>query len=183
MRNSAHWQQDLKLLGRNFYNKKLNKVYSSCIRYDETKFDNVSEYCDGMVDALKNEMYPDGVNKSDCLIDRHKVAAAHVLGFLKNQIFEKNPTTPDESIFDRLANEYYCLLAFQAIITGWNGKRGVAGKFQIPEKESDYILKLFYQYKKLQLLRVPDTTIAFFFSGIIYFAEKCFFKTPAGKGA
>jgi len=162
---------DLKKLCESFYDRHLNK---KCIICKINKFRAIDECCDKRVEKMKREMYPNYIEKDVCLLDRHKIIAAHIQCFLRNPIFIKVKSVTEESAIDLLANEYYCYLALQAIIIGWPGNKISGKELDIPEYYKDCLLKLFYKYRNSSVLNLEDTTFSYALASIVYFVERCF---------
>jgi len=170
-RNSAHWQSGLERLAYDFYSKYLNK---KCISYRKSNFENVKDFCDCRTGKLKSEMYPKSVDTDGNLMNRHKIAAVHIQGFLRNPIFVKECADADETIIDLIANEYYCFLVLQAIINSWPCNKEEGKLLKIPPNNISYLLKLFYKYKAGYHLHTNDTTFDYALANIVYFIERCF---------
>jgi len=162
---------NLKKLCESFYDKNLNKKSISC---RINKFRVIDECCDKRVEKMKGEMYPNYIEKDVCLLDRHKIIAAHIQCFLRNPIFITVKPVTEKSAVDLLANEYYCYLALQAIIISWPGNKITGKEFNIPKEYKDCLLKLFYKYRNSGVLKLNDTTFNYALASIIYFVERCF---------
>ncbi|MDR2728173.1 MAG: hypothetical protein LBB56_03505 [Chitinispirillales bacterium] len=173
-RNSAHWQPNLEKLSEEFYSKWLNP---KCVNYRKVNFNRVRQFCDHCVDILKNEMYPSLIIKSDRLLDRHKIVAVHITGFLKTPLFSSDSAVNGRDSVDMLANEYYCFLVLQAIINEWPHNKKDRLRLSIPNEYRDCLLKLFYKYRKSSLPNTSDTTFIYALASIVYFVEKSFSTT------
>jgi hypothetical protein len=170
-RNSSHWIPDLKELCEGFYDKYLSK---RCVSRRENNFRAIDDCCDKRVDKMKNEIYPDHIEKDVCLLDRHKITAAHIQCFLINPVFIKEGAGGGESPIDVLANEYYCYLALQAIINSWPDNKDAGKKLNIPNDYRDCLIKLFYKYKKSTVLNSIDTTFNYALANVVYLVEERF---------
>jgi hypothetical protein len=177
MRNSAHWLPDLKEMGRAFYAAKINK---GSITYHQNNFAAIDDYCNCMVDAVRDDMYPPHIRKGDCLLDRHKIIAVHIVGELKNPIFTKDGTSRDESTLDWLANEYYCFLVLKVIMRAWYSSVGQNRELVIPDEYTNCLLKMFYKYRTSPPTIATDTTFIYALSNIVYLAEQCFLEDGGG---
>jgi hypothetical protein len=171
VKNSSHWVSNLEELCDGFYNKCLNKKH---ISRRANNFRVIDECCDKRIDKIKNEVYPDHIEKDVCLLDRHKIITAYIQCFLRNPVFVKESTVFGNSAFDLLANEYYCYLVLRAIIDSWPCNKAVGKKLNIPKDYRDCLLKLFYKYKNTKVLHTDDTTFNYALASIVYFVERCF---------
>jgi hypothetical protein len=161
---------DFETLGEEIYKQKLN---GKCIDFHRNNFTVVDNFCDARVDKIKNEMYPNHINDSG-LLDVHKIASVYIQGFLKNPIYMKSNSAHGETVFDVLANEYYCFIMLQIIINNWPHVKSANKKLQIPNDYRDCLLKLFYKYRKSSILGLDDTTFNYALASIVYFVEKNF---------
>jgi len=172
-RNSAHWMPDIKKLCAGFCEKRLNPRN---LNYRENVFSTIDEYCNDLVDKIKNEIYFNHPNATDCLLDHHKIAAVHILGILKNQPFEKVCLTTDDKFFDVLPNEHYCFLLLQVILIQWRkiNNKTVNVNINIPAKYKDCLLLLFRKYKNSRSPQTDDIMFAYALSNIVYLIETHF---------
>jgi len=178
-RNSTHWESNLEKLSEEFYSKWLNP---KCVNYIKVNFNRVRQFCDQCVDVLKNEMYPSAIIKSDHLLDRHKIVAVHIAGFLKNPVFSNESAIDGKNSIDVLANEYYCFLLLQIVVNEWPHNKGNSIRLAIPNEYRDCLLKLFYKYRKSSLLNTSDTTFIYALASIVYFVEKVFAEKMQDAG-
>ena len=173
IRNSAHWMPDIRKLCQGFKTTRLNPKN---LIYRENEFPAIDEYCDIMVDAVKHEIYFNHPNASDCLLDHHKITAIHIVGVLKNQPFVKESTflTTDDTYFDVLPNEHYCVLLLKAILLGWHKSCGRTVSIIMPNKYNDCLLLLLRKYRMSRSPKTDDIMFAYALSNIIYFIDTHF---------
>jgi hypothetical protein len=161
---------DFERLGEEFYKQKLN---DQCMDFHRNSFTAVDGFCDARVEKIKDEMYPNHVKDSG-LLDAHKIVSVYIQGFLKNPIYIKNRNANGETVFDLLANEYYCYTILQMVINSWPNNKSAGKTLHIPNDYRDCLLKLFYNYRKSTILHQDSTTFNYALASIVYFVEKNF---------
>jgi hypothetical protein len=172
-RNSAHWIPNIENMCRRFRKKSLS---SDHLIYRENVFAPIDDYCDKMVVALKDEIYFNHPDARDCLLDHHKIIALYILGVLKNQPFEKELLTENDTYCDVLPNEHFCYILILAILFAWHKSNNRSVKIGIPKEYMDCLLLLFRKYKRSRSPQTDDVMFAYALSNIIYFIDTYFVK-------
>jgi len=171
IRNSAHWMPYIEQLCDGFRQKRLTSDHHT---YKEDVFPVVDGYYNMMIGKLKQEIYFNHPNATDCLLDRHKITAVHILGILINQPFLKEGNMNGDTYFDILPNEHFCLLLLQAILLEWHKDPGVEVSVGLPLKYKDCLLLLFRQYRRSRSPQTDDVAFAYALANIVYLIESHF---------
>jgi hypothetical protein len=178
IRNSTHWMPDIAALCTAFYENKLTK---KTVTYRKMVFSEIDAYCDEKVDEIKHEVFCcERGTIADGLLDRHKVAAVHVVAILKKNIFFTASQPNNTTFIDKTANEHYALLVFIAILEGWYEK--IYGKLVIinlPATYKDNLILLFNMYRKSQSSNIIDNMFAYSLANIVYLVEERYLE-PIG---
>jgi len=170
IRNSAHWMPDIEKLGKGFL---LASLTESVVKCRKDAFSEIDDYCDKKVEEVKNEVYCNLVLKSDCLLDRHKIAAIHIIAVLKKQPFATYVQPSNTNFVDMLPNEHYALLLLSAILKGWYKKiYGKKVQIDLPATYKDNLILLFNKYRKSQSSSTIDNMFAYSLANIAYLVEE-----------
>jgi len=129
-----------------------------------------------MVATIKDEIYFNHPNARDCLLDHHKIIAVHILGVLKNQPFEKEFFTEDDTYLDVLPNEHFCYSIMEVILLAWHKSNGCDVRIKVPKEYMDCLLLLFRKYRKSRSPQTDDIMLAYALSNIVYFVDTYFVK-------
>jgi len=157
-----------------FYSSRLAK---ETVVYRKSVFSEIDDYCDTSVNEIKNEVYHDRALVADCLLDRHKIAAIHIIAVLKKQPFLTAGAAPrGQTFIDMLPNEHYALLLLDVILRGWHKSNGVATTLKMPKTFKDNLVLLLNKYKKTQSAPVIDGIFVYALANIVYLVEECFLK-------
>jgi hypothetical protein len=171
IRNSAHWMPDIERLCDAFYSARLT---GEAVIYRKNSFADIDDYCNVTVDEVKNEVYRDRTLVSDCLLDRHKIAAIHIVAVLKKQPFLTGAALRGATFMDMLPNEHYALLLLGAILGGWHRSNGDKAELKIPKTFKDNLILLFNKYKKTQSAPIIDNIFVYALANIVYLVEERF---------
>jgi len=171
---------DIKQLCNDFYNSSLTKKY---VIYRKSVFSEIDTYCNENVDKIKHEVYCNRTRKTDYLLDRHKVAAIHVIAVLKKRLFLSQAQPNNTTFMDMLANEHCALLLMSAILIGWHESEGEYVDIDIPLKYKDNLLMLFGKYVKSQSSPIMDNVFVYSLANIVYLIESKFLKRIRAKGS
>jgi len=171
IRNSAHWMPDIIDLCNAFYEDKLTK---RIVTYKKNVFSEINAYCDDKVDEIKQEVFCCNRGKIiDGLLDRHKVAAVHVVAILKKNLFFTASQPNNTTFIDKTANEHYALLVLIAILEGWYEKNyGKIVLINLPATYKDNLILLFNKYRKSQSSNTVDNMFAYSLANIAYLVEE-----------
>jgi len=157
-------------------------IYSSLTKenviYRKSVFSDISNYCNDKVGEIKNEVYCNLTKTTDCLLDRHKIAAIHIIAVLKKKLFTTNAQPSNTTFIDMLANEHYALLLLKAILMGWHEYNGDDVDIDMPTAYKDNLLLLFNKYIKTQSAPIIDNIFVYALANIVYLVEERFLKQP-----
>jgi hypothetical protein len=173
IRNSAHWMPNIKQLCDAFYSSRLTK---ESVVYRKNVFSDIDDYCNTAVGDIKNEIYRNCTLVSDCLLDRHKIAAIHIMAVLKKQPFLTGATQRKVTFIDMLPNEHYAMLLLDVILRGWHKSNGATVTLKIPNIFRDNLILLFNKYKKTQSAPIIDNIFVYALANIVYLVEERFLK-------
>jgi len=173
IRNSAHWMPNIERLCDAFYSARLTK---ETVVYRKNVFSDIDDYCNATVAEVKNEVYHERALVPDCLLDRHKITAIHIIAVLKKQPFLTGTTLRNPTFIDMLPNEHYALLLLGVILKGWHKSNGDTVELRIPKTFQDNLILLFNKYKKTQSAPIIDSIFVYALANIVYLIEECFLK-------
>lgn len=161
-------------LGKGFL---LASLTENIVKCREKAFSEINDYCDKKVEEIKNEVYCNLTLKSDCLLDRHKIAAIHTIAVLKKQPFIICVQPSNMNFVDMLPNEHYALLLLCAILEGWHEKiDGKIVQVNLPATYRDNLILLFNKYRKSQSSGIIDNMFAYSLANVVYLVEDCYLK-------
>jgi len=177
VRNSAHWMPDIRNLCKRFHASSLTR---GVVVYRESVLSEVDAYCDAKVDEIKHEVYCNLEKVTDCLLDRHKVAAVHAMAVLKKKLFLTNAQPSNTTFMDMTANEHCAMLLLKTILLAWHESNGDYMDIDLPATYADNLIMLFNKYIKSQSLDIIDNMFAYSLANIVYLIEKHYLH-PVGQ--
>jgi len=167
-RNSAHWMPDIEDLCESFKESSLTK---GVVTYRKDVLSEIDAYCDAKVDEIKNEVYCNLDAVTDCLLDRHKIAAIHVVAVLKKKLFLTNAQPSNTTFMDMTANEHCAMLLMKTILLAWHESNGNYVDIDLPPSYNDNLILLFNKYMKSQSSIIIDNMFVYSLANIVYLIE------------